>query len=393
MSAAAAGIGMTGVAWASTPGEACLFSAPYGVIGTGTVGHIGYGFRNGTGNNWTYGATEGGAAPNPSPPSATHSWHATGTWAQMLKTFGGGTQPNWPSGPGYYIDYRCTNVVASNPTAALTQVGVGEINGYDLVYNNCLTKSILILQQYGVPNLPNPVYVTPDTYFSSKLPSYPAYSPGFNRPQWLTSLTVGVNLVDPLSGAYLNTNPLRKTRPMHVQIFNGSNQLVFDSDPNWSNSTNHASSPIRAKVVPGTDKYTATFQLPGTSSNLVRPAGCLVTQCSPNVWSAGGVAGAYLVKVQLDYTLRKYTPGFALISQGIGNSVADTSLTVGDINQDNQVNIADYNMLLQCYSDLSPPPGPCPSWQKTASDLNDDGYVNGIDYNIMLRIFQSQGGA
>jgi len=48
---------------------------------------------------------------------------------------------------------------------------------------------------------------------------------------------------------------------------------------------------------------------------------------------------------------------------------------------------------LQCYSDLSPPPGPCPSWQKTASDLNDDGYVNGIDYNIMLRIFQSQGGA
>jgi Dockerin type I domain len=365
-----ADVGVAGAAWASTPGEACIFNAPYGAIPVGVVGHVGWGFRNGTGNSWVYGATEGvPLSPYipPGPPSTTHSWHATGTWAQMLKTFGAGVQPNWPTGPGYYIRYRCSNVAASNPSMASAQVNVGENSGYNLANDNCLTKAVNILKQYGVLNLPAVTNLElPDVYFNVWLPA------SFNQTQWFTTLTVGVKLVDPLNGSYLITNPVRKTRPLHVQIFDGSNNLVFDSAS--------LSSPIQATVIPGTDKYQATFQLPGTTL--------------PNlVWSTGGVAGAYLVKVQLDYTLRKYTPGFALISQGVGNSVPDTNLTVGDVNQDNQVNITDYNLLEQCYSDLLPPPGPCPAGQKLGSDLNGDGHVNGIDYNIMLRIFQSQGGA
>jgi hypothetical protein len=67
-------------------------------------------------------------------------------------------------------------------------------------------------------------------------------------------------------------------------------------------------------------------------------------------------------------------------------------LTVGDVNQDNQVNITDYNLMMQCYSDIAPPKGPCSPALKRASDLNDDGYVNQIDYNLYLRVVQSLSG-
>ena|SRR5690348_10618415 len=105
-----------------------------------------------------------------------------------------------------------------------------------------------------------------------------------------------------------------------------------------------------------------------------------------------GNATAALFKVKLDYTLFKYATGFYLIQQGVDNSISDTPLTVGDVNQDNAVNTADYNLMMQCYSDLSPAKGPCDANFKHASDLNDDGYVNGVDYNLMLRVFQNQGG-
>jgi hypothetical protein len=54
---------------------------------------------------------------------------------------------------------------------------------------------------------------------------------------------------------------------------------------------------------------------------------------------------------------------------------------VGDINEDNVLNILDYNLLLNCYSDLSPQRGPCDANQKAAADLTDDGRVQQFDYN------------
>ncbi len=77
--------------------------------------------------------------------------------------------------------------------------------------------------------------------------------------------------------------------------------------------------------------------------------------------------------------------------QGVSNTAPDTPLTAGDINQDNLVNITDYNLMMQCFSDFSPPKGPCPPSLEVAADLDDDGSVNGTDYNEMLRIFSSQG--
>ena len=55
-----------------------------------------------------------------------------------------------------------------------------------------------------------------------------------------------------------------------------------------------------------------------------------------------------------------------------------------NINNDNKLDILDYNTLIGCYSDLAAATS-CNYTQKTASDLNDDGTVNQFDYNLFLR--------
>jgi len=67
-------------------------------------------------------------------------------------------------------------------------------------------------------------------------------------------------------------------------------------------------------------------------------------------------------------------------------------LLVGHINHDNAFNILDCNLLLNCYSDVLPPKGPCSTVQGGA-DLNDDGAVNQFDYNLFLRVINNHRGS
>ena len=57
-----------------------------------------------------------------------------------------------------------------------------------------------------------------------------------------------------------------------------------------------------------------------------------------------------------------------------------------DLNNDNQLDILDYNILISCYGSKQ-----CPPDQKAASDFN-SGQVDGVDYNIWLRNFQGPHG-
>jgi hypothetical protein len=162
-----------------------------------------------------------------------------------------------------------------------------------------------------------------------------------------------------VNGLAINTNPVHKQRPIYVRIYNTSNQLVFEGRP-----------AAAATQVFGTGRYRATVSLP-----------------------YGWQSGYYIVKVRLDYTLWKVVQGISTIMGGQVNILPTASLMVGDINEDNTINILDYNLLLNCYSDLAPPTGPCNGVQKRAADLTDDGSVNQFDYNLFLRGMRAQGGS
>jgi hypothetical protein len=101
--------------------------------------------------------------------------------------------------------------------------------------------------------------------------------------------------------------------------------------------------------------------------------------------------GTYTVKVKTDQFLRSIVPGIQTIVSGQTNTLPKTTLITGDINNDNQLNILDYNVLMGCYSDLSPATN-CAAGDQVKADITDDGAVNQFDYNLFLRELTNRGG-
>ena len=98
--------------------------------------------------------------------------------------------------------------------------------------------------------------------------------------------------------------------------------------------------------------------------------------------------GSYITKITSPSYLRKGVAGFLSITSSNQTStipVAKTTLTVGDPNNDNALDILDYNMLLDCFSITSPPKACIEETKKQATDLNDDGIINGVDINLFIR--------
>lgn len=143
-----------------------------------------------------------------------------------------------------------------------------------------------------------------------------------------------------------NINPARTQRTITVEIVNAQNQQVLSKQTSVSYEATNGS-----------------FK------------GFLTTDTLP--------AGVYTIKVKTDQYLRAIIPGIQTITTGQNNFMPETRLITGDINNDNVINIVDYNVLLGCYSDLSPATN-CPG-DKDNADLTDDGAVNAFDYNLFLR--------
>ncbi len=69
------------------------------------------------------------------------------------------------------------------------------------------------------------------------------------------------------------------------------------------------------------------------------------------------------------------------------------TLIAGDSNNDNLVNLLDYNMITDCYSDFLPANACADENKKLMTDLTDDGKVNQFDYNLLLRELGVQAGS
>ena len=103
-------------------------------------------------------------------------------------------------------------------------------------------------------------------------------------------------------------------------------------------------------------------------------------------------AGKYTIKVRSDYHLTRLVGGIHTIDANATYAVPSIHLVAGDSDDNNQLDIRDYNMLLDCYSDLGPAPDCSDPAKKLATDSNDDGKVNQVDYNLFLREISTQPG-
>lgn len=102
-------------------------------------------------------------------------------------------------------------------------------------------------------------------------------------------------------------------------------------------------------------------------------------------------SGVYTIRVKEGTHLRRLVPGIQQITQQTTNILPPFALVAGDVNDDNTINILDYNLLVGCYSDLLPAVS-CTDENKIKTDLNDNGAVNQFDYNLFLREITVQAG-
>jgi hypothetical protein len=153
-----------------------------------------------------------------------------------------------------------------------------------------------------------------------------------------------------------NKSPQHPNRPVDIYIYNNQNQLV-------------ASNSGKITYDPTKGNFTGTINIDG------------------NILPQGN----YTLKIQSPSYLRRLIPGIQTIIPLQENKLPEVTLVTGDIINDNMLNILDYNILIGCYSDLSPAKS-CTDANKILSDLNDDGAVNQVDYNIFLREISVQTG-
>jgi hypothetical protein len=109
---------------------------------------------------------------------------------------------------------------------------------------------------------------------------------------------------------------------------------------------------------------------------------------------SGIQSGLYTAKVSVPQYLIRTMPGILQIRMepGLANDSPEVRLTTGDTNADNVLSVLDYNMILDCYSDLAPAKNCADANKKLMTDLTDDGSINQFDYNLFLRELSVQSG-
>jgi murein DD-endopeptidase MepM/ murein hydrolase activator NlpD len=199
------------------------------------------------------------------------------------------------------------------------------------------------------PTFPNGTFTVTDCIPTGSCPyGINIGSTNFVRPT-TTSVYLFASLVDPLGVGGITGEPVHPRRPLHVLI--AGNGIVGRYD-------------VLARYMPGTDgDYQAWLDL-----------------------GSGWPSGVYDTEVRLDYTFANHGVGGFITNRreniGIGVNVG-----VGDVNEDEKLNVEDFNILVGCLGETPPS---CDSSSRRASDLTDNGLVDTFDYNLFLRAIQNQ---
>jgi hypothetical protein len=214
-------------------------------------------------------------------------------------------------------------------------------NGYVIVEGN---GGDLFVMKYNDSSTPAPTISLAPTGTNSQNMALTLFLHGIGKSGDNSNPTAGGNM-----------NPLHPQRTATVEFYNASNQL--------------------AKTASTTVTFNSTagnFQGTGDTSTLA--------------------PGSYTAKVKVSQYLKKGIPGIITLPAIASATVGPMSLTTGDANNDNTLSILDYNLLLDCFSDLTPAKNCTDPTKKTATDLTDDGAVNQFDYNLFLRELSVQSG-
>ncbi|MEK7572004.1 MAG: cohesin domain-containing protein [Patescibacteria group bacterium] len=173
---------------------------------------------------------------------------------------------------------------------------------------------------------------------------------------------------NPSGSSLSNKNPLHPQRNLRIEIYDSNNTLVGKKEGSLLYQE-------------GKGNFAATVDLGPTFPT-----------------------GEYIIKVQTDRYLRRLLPGIQSIKTLQDNKLATVDLVAGDVNDDNFLNVLDYNTFLDCgYGELEPLPMIDPNAKYNTTeckahtpvinvDVDDNGIINSPDYNLFLRELSVQHG-
>jgi hypothetical protein len=172
----------------------------------------------------------------------------------------------------------------------------------------------------------------------------------------------------------------------------------WTSKNNAAGSNQHPNTSVRPVTLTLVDSSNKSTTLTGTvafaisGTNIGKYTGIIP-------YGANFKTGSYLIKVTVDGHETKTVPGFQNItSTSASVDVPSVNLIVGDINGDNALTAADYNILLSCISDTSYKDTDAHALcnqnanYKVRADMEDNGVIDKFDYNLFLREFSVQSG-
>ena len=194
-----------------------------------------------------------------------------------------------------------------------------------------------------------------------------------------------------MSGVTPTPNPTNTPMPTATPVPNSIRAAVTLLLHGIGKAGDNVSPGSTGNTTPVTPQRSVVLQFINSQNVVVSQATGLVTYNNTTGDFRGtidaGVAlpsGTYIVKAKSPNYLSSQIGSFFTLSQGQTTTLPTASLIVGDSNNDNVMNILDYNILLDCYSVFEPAKN-CDATKQKQADLNDDGKVNTIDTTLWQR--------
>ncbi len=218
-----------------------------------------------------------------------------------------------------------------------------------------------------------------------------------NQSGWLqttpknpSTYLVPISKASVVAGKNFGMNESPKTIVSYTVFLHGIGNSGDNTNPDkfdFSNkSPKNPQKPIEISLYDSNDELATT--LTGTM-DYASPSGKFTGSVELN---NGNISNAnYIVRVASERHLRKRVEDLQTITIGKTNILTPVTLTTGDTDNNNKLNILDYNMIIGCYHDTSPAKN-CTPTQQVRADTDDDGKVNQTDYNLFLRELTVQNG-
>ncbi len=166
---------------------------------------------------------------------------------------------------------------------------------------------------------------------------------------------------------------------------------IGNGGDNVNTAAKGTATPLHPQRMASIELYDAANLLIGTKSNPITYV-TATGDFQGTITLSGVPNGLYTAKIKVPHYLKKTVPGILSVSIGHSIQLPAIRLVTGDTNDDNRLSILDYNMIIDCFSDLTPARSCADAAKKLVTDITDDGNVNQFDYNLLLRELSVQSG-